>query len=72
MKIEDAKVGMNVRFIASELHSLAPVFYPEVGTTGVIVEPELLVQWEKGSTSGDDKWYAPPYSLEPVEAISNG
>lgn len=55
----DYKIGDKVVFIDGNAHSLRPLFYPEVGTVGTVVNVggyAALVKWEEGSTSKDDTW----------------
>lgn len=51
----------------SEIHNKYPQYYPPIGTVGKVlgqgVKDSVYVQWSKGSTSLDDKWYAPIYTL---------
>lgn len=53
------KIMMGVNTINHLIHSN---FYPQQGTIGTILEEDneakhYLVQWETGSTSGDDRWW---------------
>lgn len=38
-----------------------PIWYPEIGTVGVVIKPsgkdEVYVQWPDGSTSDEGRWY---------------
>ena len=55
----DYKVGDKVVFIGGTMHDKFPLYYPEVGTVGTVVDVDrydTLVKWEKGSTSPDDQW----------------
>ena len=70
------KVGDRVRFKGNAPcnHTQHPDCYPKDGTVGVVsfdidpvVDDEVLVHWPKGSTSGDDKWWAFVECLEVVE-----
>lgn len=63
--------GLKVRFTDQNLHEVLPDHYPEAGTEGTIVSVTkcvyaVLVQWPKGSTSQNDRWYAAISDLEPV------
>lgn len=65
------KVGDKVRFTSSEMHEIAPDFYPEPGTVGVIRQTEkrggFWVQWPIGTTSQDDFFHAATCNLELAE-----
>lgn len=62
------KVGMKVKVKDTlnmrSTHNINPEYYPCPGTTGIIKRLRfvaksqvcLLVQWELGSTSGNDRW----------------
>lgn len=65
------KIGDRVRFRSEgyDLHSLEPFFYPVDGTAGTITQIDdegttARVQWEHGSTSGNDEWWAAYDCLE--------
>lgn len=67
------KVGEQV-ICQGKYHNINPAYYPEKGTVGTIVEccprqnqchrvcrrvcQSVKVQWTKGSTSGNDLWWA--------------
>ena len=62
-----------VRFkgMGDACHAKLPQYYPEDGTIGIVffaspADDEVYVQWPKGSTSGNDLWWAWLYSLELV------
>ena len=60
-----------VRYIGND-HNDMPEFYPAVGTTGIILEQlneygDVYVQWEKGSTSREDRWYCDKNDVELVK-----
>ena len=68
--------GNRVRFIGADPynHMVLPNYSPADGTIGVVtlavdpkIDDEVLVQWPKGSTSDNDKWWAPRSCLEVVE-----
>lgn len=67
--------GCRVRFKGAEpcTHKKMPKYYPADGTIGVVTvaapdkDVAVLVQWPKGSTSGDDEWWALISLLEVVE-----
>lgn len=61
--------GLKVRFTDQNLHEVLPDYYPEAGTEGTIVSivgNMAFVQWPKGSTSQNDRWFAAISDLEPV------
>lgn len=58
------KVGDNVVMVDKEKHAMYPTIYPPYGTTGVIMDIDETdknyiyeIQWEKGTTSSDDRWW---------------
>lgn len=58
------KVGDNVVMVDKEKHTMYPKIYPPYGTTGVIVDIDETdknyiyeIQWEKGTTSSNDRWW---------------
>lgn len=62
-----------VRYIGND-HNDMPEFYPDVGTTGIILDQsnksnDVYVQWEKGSTSREDRWYCDKNDVELVKDI---
>ena len=63
-------VGDRVQYIGKD-HNDMPEFYPEIGTIGTIVkesgDTDWYIQWPKGSTSGDDKWYCDKNDVELVK-----
>lgn len=68
------KVGDRVRFkgMGDACHAKFPEYYPKDGTIGIVSnvipdDDEVCVQWPKGSTSGDDMWWALEEYLELVE-----
>ena len=66
------RIGDKVRFASEKLRSIAPEYYPPVGTLGEIIgidsdDGGLCVQWALGSTSRDDCWWCGKYDVEPVE-----
>lgn len=52
------------------MHRLYPEYYPAPGTVGTVLEvngrDNMYVQWSKGSTSEDDRWYAAGHHLRKV------
>lgn len=58
------KVGDKVVMVDEERHAMNPKIYPPYGTMGVIMDIDETdekyvydIQWEKGTTSGDDCWF---------------
>ena len=76
MNEKEVYKGLKVRFTDQNLHEVLPDYYPEAGTEGTIVSVTkcvhaentvyILVQWPKGSTSQNDRWFAAVSDLEPV------
>lgn len=69
IKLSEDMIGNKVRCICK-----ADCSHPEVGTIGTIVEYDkydenfsYMIQWPKGSTSGDDRWWAINKCIELVE-----
>lgn len=63
------KIGDKVRFVDRKAHKQTPEYYPSVGTIGTVVMDECnpkdwKIQWPKGTTSGDDRWYCGEKSIE--------
>lgn len=67
---------MKVKFIDESV--IGEPFYPEVGTIGEVIEhdrfysflvrpDEYIIQWPKGSTTGDDRWLVPRNMVNVVE-----
>lgn len=62
---ESFKVGDIVEYISDEFSQFDSIYFPPKGTRGKIVGLEsektpnrcALVQWEKGTTCGDGKWW---------------
>lgn len=55
-------VGKKVVFEDEKWHNVSSLYYPKVGTIGIVerydeCEDAIFVRWEKGSTSGDDRWW---------------
>lgn len=64
---DNAKVGSKVRMIDSEARLVYPDWFPVVGVTGVVTklgDNAYEVQWRKGTTSGNDKWWSSYDRLE--------
>ena len=60
--------GDRVEFTDMVLHRQAPNYYPRIGTVGTVVlrndeDCDVYVQWPKGTTSLDDRWWASPDTL---------
>lgn len=58
------KVGDKVVMVDKKKHAMNPKIYPPYGTMGVIMAIDEAdekytydIQWEKGTTSNDDRWY---------------
>lgn len=65
------QVGDMVKMIDFELHDRLPIWYPPVGTCGIVLQVfdngrKLRVQWERGSTSGNDVWSVLSESVQGV------
>lgn len=64
------KKGDKVVFVDPELHEKFPVWYPSVGTVGVVVKVDgddsVRVKWRKGTTSSHDTWFAPFEAVAPA------
>ena len=62
------KEGDSVRYINEEVQKNNPSYYPTKDVVGKVIKVcsnwTCQVQWPKGSTSGDDKWYAAWGNLE--------
>lgn len=63
------KIGDKVRFVDRKAHEQTPEYYPSVGTIGTVVKDarnpkDWKIQWPKGATSGDDRWYCGEESIE--------
>lgn len=55
------RVGDEVKYIGNE-HNIDPQYYPVKGTLGIIKRIDVNnhlceIQWRKGSTSKDDRWW---------------
>lgn len=62
VEINPLQVGDIVEFTDEENRNRFPYFYPPVGTIGkvisILTDMEVKVQWPKGTTSEEDKWFA--------------
>lgn len=65
---DNVKVGSKVRMIDEEAHENHPQWFPVVGTVGIVEKRSYNnnceVQWSKGTTSIDDKWFCDYGCLE--------
>lgn len=63
-------VGDKVKYIGPE-HDINPQWFPIVGTIGTVAkdvdEIDCYIQWPKGSTSKEDRWYCNKNDIELVE-----
>lgn len=74
IEFNPSMIGKKVRFTNESLHKQCPRWFPVCGTIGTIMPPlkssiymQFSVQWPYGSTSHNDRWCCPSYSLELVE-----
>lgn len=68
---DNVKVGSKVRMIDGELHNEKPQWFPAVGTVGIVRKLDYInceVQWPKGTTSWQDKWWC---NYEHLEVLLN-
>lgn len=64
---DNVKVGSKVIMIDGELHKEKPQWFPAVGTVGIVRKLDYInceVQWSKGTTSWQDKWWCNYEHLE--------
>ena len=64
---DNVKIGSKVRMINGKLHNESPRWFPVVGTVGVVrnlCDINCDVQWPKGTTSWQDKWWCNYEHLE--------
>lgn len=63
---DNVKVGSKVKMIDEEGHKNNPWCFPNVGTLGIVTEAgsPFVIQWPKGSTSENDRWYCDDTRLE--------
>ena len=64
---DNVKVGSKVRMIDGELHNEKPQWFPAVGIVGIVRKLDYInceVQWPKGTTSWQDKWWCNYEHLE--------
>ena len=64
----NVKKGDSVRYINELGHEKAPEYFPAKNVVGKVIKvcsnDNCYVQWPKGSTSQDDRWYASWGKLE--------
>ena len=64
----NVKKGDSVRYIGKNGHKNSPEYYPAKDVVGKVIKvcSDLTchIQWPKGSTSRDDRWYASWGNLE--------
>lgn len=64
----NVKKGDSVRYIGKNGHKNSPEYYPAKDVVGKVIKvcSDLTchIQWPKGSTSQDDRWYASWGNLE--------
>lgn len=64
---DNVKIGSKIRMINGKLHNENPRWFPVVGTVGVVrnlCDINCDVQWPKGTTSWQDKWWCNYEHLE--------
>lgn len=65
---DNVRVGSKVRMIDDKAHNENPRWFPVIGTVGVVTgELDYInceVQWPKGTTSWQDKWWCNYEHLE--------
>lgn len=64
---DNVKVGSKVRMIDGEMHNKGPRCFPIAGTAGIVkvISPyNCKVQWPKGTTSENDRWWSKYEYLE--------
>lgn len=64
---DNVKIGSKVMMIDGELHNEKPQWFPVVGTVGIVRNLWYInceVQWSKGTTSWEDKWWCNYEHLE--------
>lgn len=72
MLFKDAYIGLKVKALTLPGSKTCSPFFPVKGTEGKIIAIDdinqtLLIQWKRGSTSGNDKWYNRPCHVEPLK-----
>lgn len=64
---DNVKVGSKVRMVDEKAHENHPQWFPVVGTVDIVEKRSYnncKVQWPKGTTSIDDKWFCDYECLE--------
>lgn len=64
---DNVKIGSKIRMINGKLHNENPRWFPVVGTVGIVrnlCDMNCDVQWPKGTTSWQDKWWCNYEHLE--------
>lgn len=64
---DNVKIGSKIRMINGKLHNENPRWFPVVGTVGIVrnlCDINCDVQWPKGTTSWQDKWWCNYEHLE--------
>lgn len=64
---DNVKAGCKVRMIDGEAHRNNPWCFPDVGVVGVVTELDCnncKIQWPKGITTGNDRWWCNYERLE--------
>lgn len=65
---DNIKEGDSVRYVNEIEHKNTPEYCPVKDAVGKVIkvcfDDDCLVQWPDGSTSNDDRWYAPFNNLE--------
>ena len=69
--MSNIKIGDKVRYTGNRNRTHFPIFYPEHGTIGRVIEVStddyFFIQWPIGSTSGNGRWYVVFEEIEKVE-----
>lgn len=64
----NVKEGDSVRYIDKNEHKNSPEYYPAKDVIGKVIKVcsdlTCYIQWPKGTTSQNDRWYAPWGNLE--------
>lgn len=64
----NVKEGDSVRYIDKNEHKNSPEYYPAKDVIGKVIKVcsdlTCYIQWPKGATSQNDRWYAPWGNLE--------
>lgn len=64
----NVKEGDSVRYIDKNEHKNSPEYYPAKDVIGKVIKVcsdlTCCIQWPKGTTSQNDRWYAPWGNLE--------